>query len=324
MSTDTPTGRNGTDGATGSAGISPAAAAATAPAERGSASVIHDLGYRGYGGARRSSGAIAWSLFLTGLAHMFGIGRTGKTKFRPFALLAAYLIPAMVMVGILSFGVMSQLPTRLPDYATQTSILISVFAAAQAPVLFSRDLQHRSIVLYLARPLPSRTFALMRYLSMTTAVWLFMLAPVVLLYLGGLLTGVDPASLHPQLAVALLTTLIAAAAVSAITGVISAWTVRPGLAVVASIGVLIVGSGLISLLQSFSGGDMSPLVSELAGVFSPYTLASGVGYLLDSTVIMLVPPAAAVVKAVYVAVAALGPVVGVLLIQSRFAKAVAR
>lgn len=296
-------------------------AIAAGPASTG---VIHDLGYRGYDGPRRSSGAIAWSLFVTGLAHMFGIGRTGKTKFRPFALLGAYLIPAMVMVGVLSFGVMSELPTRLPDYVAQMSILVSIFAAAQAPVLFSRDLQHRSIVLYLARPLPSRTFALMRYLSMTTAVWLFMLAPVVLLYLGGLLTGVDPASLHPQLAVALLTTLLASAAVAAVTGVISAWTVRPGLAVVASIGVLIVGSGLISILQTLTGGEVSPVVGELAGLFSPYTLASGVGYLIDTKVLMLVPPSLGAVKAAFVAVALAGPVLGVLLIQSRFAKAVAR
>ena len=289
-----------------------------------STGVIHDLGYRGYDGPRRSNGAIAWSLFVTGLSHAFGVGRIGKAKFRPFALLGAYLIPAVVMVGILSFGVMSELPTRLTDYAAQMSILVSIFAAAQAPVLFGRDLQHRSIVLYLARPLPTRLFALMRYLSMTAALWLFLLAPVLVLYFGGLLTGIDAGTLHPQLLLALLTTGVAATALAAITGVVSAWTVRPGLAVVASIGVLIVGNGLVSIVQTLAGGEVSPVVGELAGLFSPYTLASGVGYLIDSNVLMLVPPSLGIVKAAFVAVALLGPVLGVVLIQSRFAKAVAR
>lgn len=290
----------------------------------GRTGIIHDLGYRGYDGLRRTNGAIAWSLFVTGLAHAFGIGRVGKAKFRPFALLGAFLIPAVVMVGILGFGVMTELPTRLTDYTPQMSILVSIFAAAQAPVLFSRDLQHRSIVLYLARPLPTRLFALMRYASMTAALWLFMLAPVLLLYFGGLLTGIDPGSLHRQLALALLTTGVAAASVAAVTGVISSFTVRPGLAVVASIGVLIIGNGLVTIVQSLAGGEVSPAVAEVAGVFTPYMLASGVGRLIDSNVLMLVPPTIGWVQALYVAVAVLGPVVGVLLIQSRFAKAVAR
>ncbi|MDO5697011.1 MAG: hypothetical protein Q4G51_03445 [Dermatophilus congolensis] len=301
-----------------------APAPSTPPTGNGGAtSVIHDLGYRGYDGPRRSNGAIAWSLFLSGLAHSYGIGRVGKAKFRPFALLGAYLIPAMVMIGVLSFGVMNELPTRLVDYAAQMSLLVSIFAAAQAPVLFSRDLQHRSIVLYLARPLPTRLFALMRYLSMTVAVWLFMLAPVLLLYFGGMLTGVDPASLHPQLALSLLTTLLASAAISALTGVVSAWTVRPGLAVVASIGVLIVGNGLVSIVQAL-GSEVSPAISQVAGVFTPYMLSSGVGYLIDSNTAMLVPPTIGWVQALFVALSVIGPVVGVLLIQSRFAKAVAR
>lgn len=297
-------------------------AAVTAPQARGG--VIHDLGYRGYDGPRRGNGAIAWSLFVTGLGYVFGIGRAGKTRLRPFALLAAYVVPAMVMVGILGFGVLTELPTRLTDYAAQMSMIVSIFAAAQAPVLFGRDLQHRSIVLYLARPLPAGLFALMRYLSMTAAVWLFLLAPVVLLYLGGLLTGIDPASLHPQLAVAILTTGLTAAAVAAVTGVISSWTVRPGLAIVASIGVLIVGNGLVSIIQALAGGDLSPVIGEVVGVFSPYTLASGVGHMIDPAVLTLVPVTSLWMQALYVAVAVLGPVAGVLLIRSRFAKAVAR
>ena len=46
--------------------------------------VIHDLGYRGYAGAREGTGAIARTLFLTGLRHCFGLGRSGRSKVLPF------------------------------------------------------------------------------------------------------------------------------------------------------------------------------------------------------------------------------------------------
>ena len=49
---------------------------------------------------------------------------------------------------------------QTPGVAENIQVLVTLFAAAQAPVLVSRDLRHRSIVLYLARPLPPALFAL--------------------------------------------------------------------------------------------------------------------------------------------------------------------
>ena len=52
------------------------------------AGVIHDLGYRHYDGPRDGAATIARTLYVTGLRHAFGLGRSGKSKILPFLLLA--------------------------------------------------------------------------------------------------------------------------------------------------------------------------------------------------------------------------------------------
>ena len=50
--------------------------------------VIHDLGYRRYDGPRDGTATIARTLYVTGLRHTYGLGRSGKSKILPFILLA--------------------------------------------------------------------------------------------------------------------------------------------------------------------------------------------------------------------------------------------
>ena len=127
--------------------------------DAGRPGVIHDLGYRHFDGIREGTPAIARNLFVTGLRHAYGLGRSGKSKVMPFLLLAMSLLPATIVVGVVVLTGLGELPVSYADYTNQTQLLVSLFAASQAPVLFSRDLRHRSIVLYFARPLsaPSST-----------------------------------------------------------------------------------------------------------------------------------------------------------------------
>ena len=109
----------------------------------------------------------------------------------PFLLLAMSVLPALIVVGVVVLTGLDSLPVSYADYTNQTQLLVSLFVAAQAPVLFSRDLRLRSIVLYLARPLSAPVFALMRWLSLTVALLLFMAVPTLLLFVGALLSGLD-------------------------------------------------------------------------------------------------------------------------------------
>ena len=62
---------------------------------------IHDLGYRGYDGERLDGGAVARSLYVLGLRHAFGLGRSMKSRLLPLGLLAVSVLPALVMVAIM-------------------------------------------------------------------------------------------------------------------------------------------------------------------------------------------------------------------------------
>ena len=154
-------------------------------------SVIHDLGYRPYTGPRLGAGAIARALTLTGFRNAFGLGRSGKSKVLPFVLLALNLLPAVIVGGVLAFAGLDELPIGYAEYASTTQVLVGIFVASQAPVLFSRDLRHGTISLYLARPLRSSAYALSRWASLLGATLVFLLLPILILYVVALLGELD-------------------------------------------------------------------------------------------------------------------------------------
>jgi ABC-2 type transport system permease protein len=267
--------------------------------------VIHDLGYRRFDGVREGSGAIARTLFATGLRHAYGLGRSGKSKVMPFLLLAMSLLPATIVVGVVVLTGLDQLPVSYADYTNQTQLLVSLFAAAQAPVLFSRDLRHRSIVLYLARPLGATALALVRWLSLTVAVFLFTAIPTVVLFAGAMLAGLDKSDQVSSMLKAVALQVLLAMLVAGVSGLISSVSLRRGFAVVGSVMALIVLTGVVTVMQNiaFYEGD-SESVSTGVGLASPWSLYTGLANAWDAGVETPVPVDGAWVPA-YVIVAAL-------------------
>jgi ABC-2 type transport system permease protein len=244
--------------------------------------VIHDLGYRGYAGQRESTAALARTLFVTGLRHAYGLGRSGRSKVLPFLLLAFSVLPALIMVGVVTIVDLEELPLTYAAYPSQLQMLVSLFAAAQAPVLFSRDLRHRSIVLYLARPLSAALFAVTRWAALAAAILLFTLVPTLVLYLGGLLAGLDVGEQTPDFLKAVVLQVLLAALLAAITGLLASVALRRGFAVVASIVLLIVVSGVVLIIQGVSDFEDISAVGELAGLFSPWTIHNGLAEAWDA------------------------------------------
>ncbi len=286
--------------------------------------VIHDLGYRHYDGRRDGTGTIALTLFTTGLRHVYGLGRSGKSKILPFLLLGMSALPALIVVGVVVLTGLSELPITYAGYVNQTQLLISLFAAAQAPVLFSRDLRHRSIVLYLARPLSAPVFAITRWLSLTV---------------------VDPgssprsrrccsssapcspvstsATRRPSLLKALCLQVLLATMLAGITGLISSVSLRRGFAVVGSVMALIVLSGVVTAVQGISDAEDSDGIGVVAGLFSPWSLHSGLADAWDAGVSVFTPPDGAWVLA-YVLVGLLIAAACGLGLVARFQKVGAR
>jgi ABC-2 type transport system permease protein len=168
-------------------------------------------------------------------------------------------------------------------YPITTQLLISVFVAAQAPALLSRDLRFRTITLYLARPMRRTTYVLARLASLTVATFVLIGAPLLLMYVGGLLADLPVGDETRDFLAAFLGAFLLAACLSGLAAVVSALTVRRGLAVAAVIVVLLVSYTVVATIQGISEEVGNDVVGEIAGLFSPYTLINGLQvYLFDS------------------------------------------
>jgi len=265
------------------------------PPVPGPAGVIHDLGYRPYTGPRLGEGPVAWAFFLTGLRNAFGLGRSGRSKVLPMILLGMMLLPALILTGVLvQARDVLDLDEHLVAYSTYpltTQLLISVFVAAQAPTLLSRDLRFRTITLYLARPMPRPVYVVVRMASLTAATFVLVGAPMVLMYAGGLLADLPVGRETGRFLGGLLGALLLAACLSGLAAVVAALTVRRGLAVAAVIVVLLVSYTVVATIQGISYDAGNRTVGEVAGMFSPYTLVNGVQvFLFDSPEATITPP----------------------------------
>ena len=190
------------------------------------------------------------------------------------------LLPALILVGVLVQAKdLLDLDEQIVPYSVYpltVQLLISVFVAAQAPALISRDLRFRTITLYLARPARRTTYVLVRLASLTRR-------------------DVPPdrrsAPPHVRRRVARrpagrpgdaglprgdLRRAAAGRLPGGLAALVSALTIRRGLAVAAVIVVLLVSYTVVATIQGISYETGHETVGEVAGVFSPYTLVNGV------------------------------------------------
>ncbi len=274
------------------------------------AGVIHDLGYRPYGGPRLGEGPVAWAFFLTGLRNTYGLGRSGRSKVLPMILLGLMLLPALILVGVLVQAKdLLDLDEQIVAYSTYpltTQLLISVFVAAQAPALISRDLRFRTITLYLARPMRRAVYVLVRLASLTVATFVLIAAPLLLMYLGGLLADLPPGRETSRFLGAVVGAILLAACLAGLAALVAAFTVRRGMAVAAVIVVLLVSYTVVSAIQGIAEDAGHPAVGEVAGLFSPYTLINGLQvFLFDAPEATPTPPAGPAMGLLYVVATAL-------------------
>ena len=257
--------------------------------------VIHDLGYRPYTGPRLGERAVAWSFFVTGLRNTYGLGRSGRSKVLPMILLGLMLLPALILVGVLVqaknlLGLDEQI-VAYSTYPITTQLLISVFVAAQAPALISRDLRFRTITLYLARPMRRSTYVLVRLASLSVATFALVVAPLLLMYVGGLLADLPFGRETGRFLGAAVGAALLATCLAGLAAVVAALTIRRGLAVAAVIVVLLVSYTVVATIQGISFDSGHGTVGEVAGLFSPYTLVNGVQvFLFDSPRATPTPP----------------------------------
>ncbi|MEV7600617.1 ABC transporter permease [Kitasatospora sp. NPDC089797] len=239
----------------------------TRPADTG---VIHDIGYRGYAGPRLGRGYATRSLFTQSLRAAYGLGRSGKSKVLPMLLLGVVTVPAMIFVAAAVYLKRPELPVEYAGYLSSLGLVVSIFLASQAPVLLSRDLRHHTVPLYFSRPITRADYVRAKFGAMACAQFLLMAAPLLVLYAGALLAGMDFGHNTGHFLYGLAAAVLYALVPTSVAVVIAASTPRRGFGVAAIMGYLAVSSTISAVVVGINGNPFkSPDPAQWTSLISP-------------------------------------------------------
>lgn len=142
-------------------------------------SVIHDIGYQRYQGARLGPGSAFVALFIHGLRASFGLGRSAKAKIFPWIAIGLVGAAALIIAVARSQGAED---IGYQDLPSIVAVVILVFLAVVAPELVSRDLRNNLLPLYFSRPVSRVSYAGAKLLSMVASLWLMLAVPQLFIY----------------------------------------------------------------------------------------------------------------------------------------------
>ncbi|HET7581275.1 MAG TPA: hypothetical protein VFL75_00805 [Candidatus Limnocylindria bacterium] len=244
---------------------------------------IYDLGYRGYDGPRLGRGAAVATLFWWSLRAAYGLKRSGRAKIVPWGIAALLLAPAGVSVAVAALAPQAPSPFSYDNFLWNTQILLAIFVAAQAPELVSSDQRNRVLSLYFSHALQRSDYALAKLGALTAAVFGLALAPMLVLFIGRILLAADVVQAFgdeiDRLPEVLLTPLIYAVPLAALSLAIAAYTPRRAYATGAIIAVFIVGAAIAGIMgNSLRAGPLreaSQLINPMVPLDGTRTLLFG-------------------------------------------------
>jgi ABC-2 type transport system permease protein len=246
----------------------------TAPARTG---VIHDLGYQRYTGDRYGRAAIVRTLTGYSLRSAFGLGRGARAKIVPVGAFALICLPAVINAFVVARGGARAFPYDVYSYPVR-AVAMTIFLAAQAPELVSRDLRHRVLPLYFARPLRPADYPLAKLTALIAACLVMLDVPLLLLYVGTIVGVHGPGAVWHQ-----TTLLLSGLALGLLWSVVLATL---ALAIASFSGRRAFAAGGVAgfLFLTFVLSEvLSTIAPRAAGLVSPFALLDGVRMWLGST-----------------------------------------
>jgi ABC-2 type transport system permease protein len=273
----------------------------------GSTGVIHDLGYQRYDGQRLGRAQIVRALAWHSLRSAFGIGRGVKAKIVPVLTFGIMCLPAVINAVAVAVSSDHASVVNYDTYVAPLRVLVmTVFIAAQAPELVSRDLRSHVLPLYFARPVRRIDYPLAKLAAFILACLIMIDVPELLLYLGTVLQSHGFSGIWAQtrgVTPGLLVGLMWAAVLGAIgialasftgrrayaTGTIAiffflTWTLARLLShIAAQAGQVVVQGAAQHGHVAIIGPRTSPAGVHLAGLISPFTTLDGVRQWLGGT-----------------------------------------
>jgi ABC-2 type transport system permease protein len=247
--------------------------------------VIHDLGYRRYDGPRLGRFHIVRALYWHSFRSAFGIGRGAKAKVVPLIAFGVMCLPAVANAVAVARGNARIVP--YDTYQIQVRVLVmTIFLAAQAPELVSRDLRSHVLPLYFARPLRRLDYPLAKYAAFTTACLVVIEVPLLLLYLGtitqahgGSAVWSETRALVPGLLVGVLWAVLLAAIGLALASLSGRRAYATGTIAVFFFLTFVLSRVVFAAMARAGGPGLQggpPAHPALAGLISPFTVIDGV------------------------------------------------
>lgn len=240
------------------------------------ADIIHNIGYRHYDGARLGRAYARRSLYSQSLRGAYGLGRSAKSKVAPMLLAAVMCVPALILVAVTVVTKDNGLPVEYTRYAVIMQAVIGLYTAAQAPQSVSRDLRFKTIPLYFSRPIEAADYVTAKFAAMASALFALTGVPLMILYVGALLAGLDFADQTKAFAQGLVSVALLSLLFAGISLVVAALTPRRGFGVAAVIALLTISYGAVSTLQAIAWDQGNTGAVSWIGLFSPITVIDGV------------------------------------------------
>jgi ABC-2 type transport system permease protein len=242
---------------------------------------IYDLGFQHYEGERLGSWHATRTLLWDTYRGAFGLGRSTRAKVMPMLLVVLATVPAVILAAVAIFLNLDQLPAAGSRYVAGVALLTTLFVASQAPQAVSRDLRHRTISLYISRPLRRGQYVLAKAVALVAATFSFLALPVTVLHAGGLLAKLPVRDQLTGWLGGLWTAGLYAVLLALLALAICAWIVRRGFGVAAVVvtvflSVVIVGIlGGVIAYDAETNGRPVPSAAILVLAFAPLSLIDG-------------------------------------------------
>jgi ABC-2 type transport system permease protein len=166
-------------------------------------------------------------------------------------------------------------------------VVVTVFIAAQAPELVSKDLRNRVLPLYFSRPLRRGDYPLAKYVALTAACLVLIELPLLILYVGtiasakgGSAVWAETRALFPGLGMGVLWAVMMAA----IGLVLASLSGRRAYATgIVAITCFLTWALSLLLIQAEGGMTATATGARIGGLFSPFTVLDGLRMWLGGT-----------------------------------------
>lgn len=249
----------------------------TAPGATTNGSVIHDIGFRHYEGARLGRGWAFRSLLVETIRGSFGIGRPAKVKAMPMVLLGFMTATAIIAdaVTILTKADSPSMPYT--QFAMNMWLLIAMFVAGRAPYAVSRDLRDGVLPLYLSRPLKRGDYVWAKLAGVSIATFLFIAVPLTLLLVGSLLAKLDAAHEIWTWSGSVLMAAVLAVLLSTLSLAVASFTKRRGFGVAAIMTLVVMAAAFAAIVVNVVNFKVSQAAGAYFSAFDPFALVDALG-----------------------------------------------